>query len=205
VTAVRSRTVLLVRGGGWAGPNPSKTEELRDRVGPALEAAGCRVVGVDPAAGRDGLDTVLAAIDRTGAQAVWGESSGGHLGLVAAARRPELEAVVTDSAPTDLSAEEGAGCGEWPHWRAVALGLFGDDMPAWTPLSLAGTIGARVGLIHAEDDPVVPVAQAGRFAAQCPGARVLRLEPGPVRGVHGTMAADGFARSIAFGLGVLGR
>lgn len=200
-------TVLLVRGGGWSGPDPNRVDDLLARYGPALARAGHRALAVDLEPGRAGLDRILAAVDDGGATALWGESSGGHLALVAAARRPAVRAVIADSAPVDFGAAvaEGrrAGQGEWTAWGERALELFGDELGAWTPAALAPRIAAAVSLVRTQDDPVVPPAQADLYLAADPSARLLTLPPGPLRGVHGTMPADGRERTIAFALAAL--
>ncbi len=197
-------TVLLVRGGGWSGSDPGRVDDLLGRYGPALAAWGRRAVAIDLPPERAGLETLLAALDREGATALWGESSGGHLALVAAARRPAVRAVIADSAPLDFGAAAAAGRdagqGEWRRWGERGLELFGDELDAWTPVALAPSIAAAVSLVRTQDDPVIPPAQADLYRAANPAARLLSLPPGPRRGVHGSMPADGLERTIAFAL-----
>lgn len=197
-------TVLLIRGGGWSGPDPARVDDLLARYGPALARAGRRALAVDLQPGRAGLDRILAAVDGEGASALWGESSGGHLALVAAARRPAVRAVVADSAPVDFRAAVAEGRrarqAEWTLWGERGLELFGDELEAWTPAALAPRIAAAVSLVRTRDDPVVAPAQADLYRAADPAARLLTLPPGPLRGVHGTMPADGRDRTIAFAL-----
>ena len=108
-----------------------------------------------------------------------GESSGGHLALMLAARRP-LACVEAVGAPTDLRSLRGFA-------RRVAVEAFGrDGLAEWSPAQHADRIRARVMLVHARGDLIVDPAQARTMKEAKPGAELLMLPPGHVGFMHMT-------------------
>ena len=102
-------TMVMVHAGGWAGHDARAQELLMRSPGALLRERGWRVVSIDYEAGteglRDVLDTVRSELARgtsNGPLCVYGESSGAHLALVAAAQVKEIDCVIGLGAPTDL-------------------------------------------------------------------------------------------------------
>lgn len=205
--AVRG-TMLLVHGGSWRGSDPREQSRLLREPGEVFLARSWRVVSVDYSAGKGGLRDVLAAIagqrGRGGRPlCVYGESAGGHLALVAAARRAPVDCVIAAAPPTDLQAYLAtAADGSNGVHRAVAgiiRRTFGATPAAtapWEPLRLAGRIVADVLLLRVSNDPLVPREQMDRFVRVRPSTRFVELEKGDLADptqawVHGALSPRG--------------
>jgi acetyl esterase/lipase len=202
---------LVVHGGAWRGVGPLEVARMRPEAERWVHR-GWATANVDYRPCRRSLGDVLAAYDairrragpRTPIVAV-GDSAGGQLALLVAARRPGVAAVVARAAPTDPAgvARErtwnprlGRPSVAFPrvlaHLWQTALG------PGWTttwaPVRQAAATRAPVLLAGAVRDPLVPPAQARTMAAALDAAHpsrttpVLRLAPGPVRFPHARVA-----------------
>ncbi len=205
-------TVILVHGGGWSGPDRGGQENLAEQPGQLLVERGWKVVSVDYAAGQAGLQDVLNA---TGAElaattggpvCLYGESSGAHLALIAAARLRAVDCVVATGAPTDFQAYAAEAQTARDQYRLrvadTIASMFGPapgSMAPWEPVRVAGDIAADVMLVREQDDVLVPLDQIARFRQARPTTQYLELEPGnrsdPAdAGLHGTVSAAARAR-----------
>lgn len=199
--------VLIVHGGAWRSVGPREVAQMRPESERWVRR-GWATANVDYRPCRRSLGDVLAAYDairrrvgpRTPVVAL-GDSAGGHLSLLLAARRPGVAAVIARAAPTDprrVALERtwnprlGRPSQTFPRflarlWR-TALGP--GWATAWAPARQAARIRAPVLLAGAVRDPLVPPAQARDMAAALRAAHpgrttpVLRLGPGPVRFPH---------------------
>ena len=206
-------TMIMVHGGGWAGHDVHAQQVLMDIPGHGLLKLGWRVVSVDTKQGKGGLQNVLDSVDdeiarktSNGPICLYGESSGAHLALVAAARRRAIDCVIGLGTPTDLPLyeSEGAASSE-PRVRQVAaqiekfFGTTGAELAPWNPVGLASSIRADVLLMREGDDPIVSPAYAKRFRTASPGTKVVELDAGDasMRFVHGTISARGRAQYAA--------
>jgi acetyl esterase/lipase len=206
-------TMIMVHGGGWAGHDVHAQQVLMEIPGKGLLARGWRVVSVDTKEGKGGLQNVLETIDSeiarktsNGPMCLYGESSGAHLALVAAARRRAIDCVIGLGTPTDLPRYESEGpTSSEPRVRQVAAQIkkfFGStsaELAPWNPVGLASSIRADVLLLREGDDPIVSPTYAARFQAASPGTKVVELDPGTPaqRFVHGTISARGRAQYAA--------
>jgi pimeloyl-ACP methyl ester carboxylesterase len=179
--------VMLIHGGGWAGIN------LRDFRGaqsfsPALQALGYETMTIDYRFGVEGLRDADAfyrqARARFGARmpiCAVGMSAGGHIALMLAVKHPDMACAISLAGPTDLTR-----IGREPGGRLVqelAVRAFGRGRLAeFSPVLRARTIRARVLLVAAANDPLVPLAQQQRMARALPGAQTIVL-PGDDRGI----------------------
>ena len=198
-------TMVMVHGGGWGGPSDQAQRLLMEVPGKLLLQRSWRVVSTTYREGKAGLDDVLktvrAEIDRrtsNGPICLYGESSGGHLSLLAAARLgDEIDCVIGVGAPTDLPlylATAKAGSDEHRFVAGRAREYFGTrdaDLEPWDPTGLAGSVRADVMLIRARDDTFVPASQSASYAAARPGTRVVTLQAGGTTFVHGSISARG--------------
>lgn len=125
-----------------------------------------------------------------------GWSSGGHLALLLAALRPELDCVVAQAAPTDLPALTAEGT----LGGIAATFAFGAEhttapADAFSPVALASSIHASLLLATAENDQWVPASQMDAMRAAMANAgrarqiKTLRLAAGPEDFWHGTVSA----------------
>jgi acetyl esterase/lipase len=204
-------TMIMVHGGGWAGHDVHAQQVLMETPGRGLLDLGWRVVSVDTKEGEGGLQNVLEAIDgeiarktSSGPTCLYGESSGAQLALVAAARRRTIDCVVGLGTPTDLPLYESVGpTSSEPRVRQVAaqikrfFGTTSAELAPWNPVGLARSIRGDVLLLREGDDPIVSPAYATRFQAASPGTKVVELDPGSTRFVHGTISARGRAQYAA--------
>src|SRR3954454_24430436 len=145
--------VVLVHGGGWAGPDQQRQWNIDWWPGRIFRAARWSTVAIDYAAGKDGLASVSAALSAALASAphgracVYGESAGGHLALLAAAQLPALGCVIALRAPPALerwrddAAREGntTSLATYAETAGEAFGPGPID-PAWEPDAVAGRI-----------------------------------------------------------------
>lgn len=203
-------TMILVHAGGWAGHDGYAQDELLKDPGDLFLARGWRVVSIDYEEGAAGLQDVLNAAgaelarqSSNGPLCVYGESSGGHLALMAAARLRAIDCVIGVGTPTDLhlyTAE--AAMSSDDRVRLVSsqiMRLFGttpDATAPWNLVSLAPSIHADVLLVHETDDELVTGAHAQLFKAARPTAQLVELEPGDKSNrshdfMHGTVSEAG--------------
>jgi acetyl esterase/lipase len=203
-------TMIMVHAGGWAGHDARAQQILMRSPGALLRHRGWRVVSIDYEEGAAGLDDVLDTIaselarkTSNGPLCLFGESSGAHLALVAAARRgEEIACVIGLGTPADLERYEATA--RTRDQRIVAaqmrkfFGTTADELAPWDPVTLGPRIDADVLLMREGDDEVIPASQSTRFAAAHASTEVVTLEPGDpadasTHFVHGTISAQGRA------------
>jgi acetyl esterase/lipase len=209
-------TMIMVHAGGWAGHDGHAQQLLMDRPGQLLLARGWRVVSLDYQEGTAGLQDVLdtagsevARIGANGPVCIYGESSGAHLALVAAARLRAIDCVVGLGTPTDLplyESEAAASTDDRVKLVASQITRFFGSTPAemapWNLVSLAPSIHADVLLMREADDQMVSPQHMANFVAARPTTQTVELESGnpddPASTfVHGTVSEAGRARYAA--------
>ena len=220
-------TVVHVHGGGWRrGSRRHPLPALGDGFYQGLAERGIAVAAVDyrlsgearyPAA----VDDVRVAVAwvrsalpgygvTPGPVALWGDSAGGHLALLAALTDTAVDGVVAWFPVTDLTAMGEPG--DDPGTReALFLGAPPAQVPDLareaSPLTYVHAGAPPVLLMHGDSDALVPADQSIRFAtalADAGGTATLELVPGASHFWDG--AADmpgivarsaGFVRSLA--------
>jgi len=185
-------TMLIVHGGGWTGHDGDVQRHLLTARGDLFLARGWRVVSLDYDEGPQGIQDVMDAAGAelargtgNGPLCIYGESSGGHIALMAAARLRSIDCVIAVGTPTDLKlyTDEEAGNPD-PRVGLVTsqIGrLFGTTDEALAPfnlVTLAPQIRADVLLVREADDALVNADQAQRFIDARPTTQFLELEPG---------------------------
>ena len=209
-------TVVMVHAGGWAGHDANAQRILFEHPGDIFLARGWRVVSLDYEEGQAGLNDVLNAVGEdlardsgSGPVCVYGESAGGQLGLVAAARLTAIDCVIGLGTPTDLALYEAdAARSNDPQVRLIGyqmarfFGTTADALAPWSPVTLAGSIRADVMLVNEADDIYVSTAHTERFKAARPTTQSLVLERGDpadpsTKFVHGTVSAAARAAYIS--------
>ncbi|MDQ3850387.1 MAG: hypothetical protein M3296_07220, partial [Actinomycetota bacterium] len=207
-------TMIMLHGGGWTGPDRYAQENLVEQPGRLLVEHGWRVVSVDYHAGQSGLQDVL---DAAGAElagpsgrllCLYGESSGAHLALVAAARLRAVDCVAAVGVPTDLEAyrSEVGASGDFDRRRVADLldetfGSTPDERAPWEPVRIAGDIDADLLLMHQSDDHLVLEDQVQRLLAVRPTTEAVELEGGDPATpgdpwLHGTLSGVGRAHYV---------
>ena len=181
--------LILIHGGGWV---QTGARYLTPLVAAArhFNALGWETFNTDYRPTADSLTDVLAVYDavraKVGARVpicALGYSAGGNLALLLAARRPELACVISLAGPTDLALLDHPGLQAYPYVRALAASL-GGAIARWSPVNLAADIRARVLLLYAGNDPLVPPSQGSELQARLPSARLTVLAAGTVPFVH---------------------
>jgi len=219
--------VVHVHGGGWRrGSRRHPLPALGGGFYPGLAAAGIAVAAVDyrlsgearyPAA----VDDVRAAVAWVraalpgygivpGPVALWGDSAGGHLALLAALTGTAVDGVVAWFPVTDLAGLRGPEDDDAESREALFLGAPPSRVPDLareaSPLSHVHAAAPPVLLLHGDSDAMVPADQSIRFAralTEAGGTVSLELVPGAshfwdgARDVPGIVARSaGFARSL---------
>jgi acetyl esterase/lipase len=196
-------TVVLLAGNAWSGTTEPGKQAIYEQVGRYLERAGHRVVVADyPAGVEAGLAAVNAAVqaeleaDPARPLCLYGESSGGHLALLAAEIVRGVDCVATVAAPADLhlwAHEEDAApdTTQAITFRTHIVPAFGSDPAGWLPFEPAlhtDRLPKLVLSMAGADDATVPLDQL----KQLPGRHYV-LPPGSLPFVHGTTTPGGLA------------
>jgi len=180
--------MVAIHGGGWTSTGSAAM------VAEAPEAAryardGWLVYSIDYRPGPYALPDTLAAYDRIRRShrratiCASGDSAGGHLALMLAAKRRGLACAISHAGPTDLL-----------HFPAgVVHDRIRDDLApyvslhSWSPDVRARRIRQPLLLAYAPGDSVVPYSQGVEMRAAAPHARLITLPPGPAPWVHTTV------------------
>jgi acetyl esterase/lipase len=203
-------TMILVHGGGWAGHDGARQNDLLETPGDLLVARGWRVVSIDYNEGAAGLQDVLDAAgaelarrSSDGPLCIYGESAGAHLALMAASRLSAIDCVIGLGAPTDLhqyTVEAAASSDDRVKLVSSQIArLFGttpESTAAWNLITLAPAFHADVLLLHEADDELVTASHAQRFQAARPTTQLLELAAGDQADprttfMHGTVSDVG--------------
>jgi dipeptidyl aminopeptidase/acylaminoacyl peptidase len=176
--------VLLFHGGGWVATGRTAMAEMNPTAR-RLARLGYVAVNADYSAGARGLHDVVATYDWAARR--WrklricaeGSSSGGHLALLMAARRPRLRCMVALSSPSNLATLGGGPNGD--RARSLAIRAFGEEnLARYSPVNQADRIEADLLLVNARRDAAVPPEQAFALADLVPGTTSLVLSTGQV-------------------------
>jgi acetyl esterase/lipase len=180
---------MLIPGGGWTGVNPLglQTEVATSVI---FRQAGYETLSVDYRAGAQGIEDVdrfyRQARRRVGRKlpiCALGASAGAQVALMLAVRHPDLRCVVALAGPTDLPAfarQPGGQAG-----LRLAVKAFGTDgLAKQSPINYVSSIKAKLLLVYAQNDPIVPVAQGQEFARKDRSAKLIVLPPGTANFVH---------------------
>lgn len=111
-----------------------------------------------------------------------------------AAKAPHLACVIDIVGPTDLTTLKSQGAHEA---NALAVNAFGEDQLArWSPIRYANRIKAKMLILLAATDPVIPVEQGWEFARVHLGTQLVVLPAGstPVPVLHGAKVTPAGAR-----------
>lgn len=201
--------MVLLHGGGWFMTGPGGIETLRESAGKWRDR-GWRTVNATYRPCSTSIDDVLRLHDQvvkhygnTLPLCVLGQSAGGHLALMVAARRPDVDCVIAQGAISDgaaLAAQDAPGADGTQtlgprvllNWMTAAFGQGALDRLSPTKLA----IEARVLYGIAGRDWIVPWEQATEFAREQrerdPQAYVetVRLEGGTIPWVHAPVSDD---------------
>lgn len=140
--------------------------------------------------------------------ALFGWSMGGATGILAAVHDPRVDAVVSDSTFTDVSAVAGAGVERYtglPPWPfgplAVRLAAWSVDVPisSASPVTAVKDLRQPLLLLHGTRDSFIPHGHSDRIAARhAPGAEVVKFEGADHVASHAADPARYEAAVLAF-------
>jgi hypothetical protein len=213
--ATTPSTVIVLAANAWTGTTPENKQRAYEHVGSALERAGHRVIVADyPAGVADGLAAVEATVraeiaDRPDRPlCLYGESSGGHLALLAAEAIRGVDCVATVAAPVDLARweQESAstpGTTQAQVFRDLVEPALGPDPARWEtfdPVLRAARLPRLLLTMAEADDALVPRTQLTRL----PGRHYV-LPSGDVPFLHGTTSPAGRAEMRRRLLGLVAR
>jgi acetyl esterase/lipase len=181
--------LLMIHGGGWAGQNANAFQS-EATVAKIFQRYGYETFTFDYRKGAQGIADAQTfyeqARKRVGPKlpiCAMGPSAGGNISLMLAVKNPDLACVIDFAGPTNLVslAKEKGGSVAYK----IAVDAFGKDKLAeFSPALQAKSIRAKVMLVFADTDPIVPASQGRDMARVLPGSQLIVLPPGPIRFVH---------------------
>ena len=194
--------LLLIHGGGWQGLNPVALQ-TEEKVSVVFRQNGYATLAVDYRRGAQGVKDVEGfyrmARQRVGPAVpicALGVSAGGQIALMLAVRYSDLACVVDFAGPTDLSAlkrDPGGSKG----YQLVTAAFARDQLGEFSPALQAHSIKAKLLLIYAQNDPLVPIAQGREMARADPRADLVVLPPGSATFVHTGVGAPISATGVS--------
>jgi dienelactone hydrolase len=205
-------TMLMVHGGGWAGPGPKAQAALMTMPGETLGARSWRIISVDYHYGSAGLQDVLDAAGAElaapagGPLCIYGESAGAQLALVAASRLSGVDCVVAMGPPADFEAYQAeVGASNDPDRSIIAAqmravwGQTPEERAPNDPVKVAKSIRGDVLIMREADDSLIPIEQVENFIAARPTTERVELESAPGSDIsqfylHGTLSDNGRAQ-----------
>jgi dipeptidyl aminopeptidase/acylaminoacyl peptidase len=177
--------VMLIHGGGWRASESGYEEQKANAQN--FQQQGYATVAIDYAEGLQGFrqieDVYRAARERYPGLPICasGISAGGHLALMLAAREPDLDCVLALVAPTDLTSLVAQDPEGDEAYNAAVTAFGNNGLAKFSPVRYANRIKAKVLMVVAEDDPIVPADQGRELARALPGAQLVVLPTGPDR------------------------
>jgi dienelactone hydrolase len=182
--------LILIHGGSWKGIDPAAFESML-ATAPVYRQLGYETLTVDYRHGAQGISDLNKiyhlARKRVGSHfpiCAVGVSAGGHIALMLAVRNPDLACVVDLAGPTNLPALRSEPHGTISPYQ-IAVNAFGtDQLTALSPALHANSIRARLLLLYAQNDPLVPVGQGYAMARADTQAKLIVLPPGAAPFVH---------------------
>jgi acetyl esterase/lipase len=174
--------VILLHGGGFQRNHFAYEAEMP--LAEDLQDRGFATVVIGYDAGEEGFREIEGVYAKARKRfkglpiCVHGISAGGTYALLLAAQEPSLRCVVGLVAPTDLTTLKEQGSGQV---HDLAVTAFGEsELADWSPVRVADRIRAKVLLIAAQTDPVVPIQQAREFERARPATQLFVIPAGPV-------------------------
>lgn len=178
-------TVLAMHGGGWLWSGAQFLRSMDDDV-QRWRDRGYTVVNATYMPGRQSIKDAVDFEDgilksRMGGKPTitTGESAGGHLALMVAAKRRKVDLAVGQGAPTSLTKiadEVPAGLGEW-----VRMNWTRDEMVRDSPMTYADSIHGKV-LLGASQGDTGLVQHSRDFKAARPETRFMEMPVGDDQG-----------------------
>ncbi len=186
--------MLVIHGGAWVFVGPDTLASM-DKDVERWRKRGWITVNVDYRAGTESVKDVLTFYDairqwqgegvRVGAI---GSSAGGHLAMMVASERPDLEFVVSQAGPTWIN-RLGHNTEASISLEKASRELWGDLADTNSPALHGARMGARLLLGTAETDQLVPARQMDYMKEARPDAtRTMVLGPGDIDWVHGQVS-----------------
>jgi acetyl esterase/lipase len=177
-----NKAILYVHGGCWqrSAVEPAETafaQRLHAATGWTVAVMSYRTSGPRWQTEEDDVTAALHRLQLRGYRvALWGESAGAQLSLLAAQHASGVRAVVAVSGPTDMTQMLATPTELYLHCvTQYEGGNDTDRYRATSPLSLITRSTPPVYLANATNDPLVPLSQAEEFA------RAMRSASRPVQ------------------------
>ncbi len=184
--------LILIHGGGWKGIDRTQFNATLQQT-PIYNRYGYYTMTIDYRAGAEGLadlerfykEARERVKDKLPICAV-GSSAGGHLALMLATREPSLDCAVSIAGPTNLAglAEQEGG----EETTRIAAGAFGqENLRRLSPALQADNVKARLFVVGADNDPLMPVEQLDDIKEAVPSTQTVLLPAGDSPWVHSSV------------------
>lgn len=200
--------LLMIHGGGWKGLDTASFQS-QVVIAEAYQRLGYETLTFNYRGGAQSVEDA-ERFYRLARQTVGpklpicalGPSAGGHIALMLALKNPDLACVIDFAGPTDLVSLASQPGGKVAY--QLAVNAFGTShLAAYSPALHAGSIKARVMLVFAQNDPIVPLGQGTEMKRALPGSQLIVLPAGTVGFVHSAVAAGPYDESLAAEQGFL--
>jgi dipeptidyl aminopeptidase/acylaminoacyl peptidase len=179
--------LLLLHGGGWQRDHSAYASEVA--IAPLYQRLGYATAAIGYNDGAQGLRDIEDVYAKAGKRypgtpvCAIGASAGGNLALMLATREPDLACAIDLAGPTDLTTLADQDAAEA---NQLAVNAFGEDgLEQFSPIEDAGAIRAKVMLVFAAEDPVVPEQQGEEMKRALPAAKLIILPEGDASFIHG--------------------
>lgn len=187
--------VMIIHGGGWRASTPEYLDAMKP-IAKAFQDKGFSTTVASYHAGSKALGDVLTIYDNRRKKrpkqpiCLWGNSAGGQLAMMLAAKRKSVRCVVAEAAPTDLTALPPGSASDM-----LARQAFGTKLAENSPIRYASKLPKTL-LVMGKDDPIVPLSQGTALRHAVPeSVRLIKLNAGKAGWEHGTARVVGVAIS----------
>jgi dienelactone hydrolase len=199
--------LMLIHGGSWAGLNSQEMQvtEAASLIYRALPSVAVGTMTVDYRKGAQGIVDVEQFYRDARHKfpsvpiCALGVSAGGNVALLLAAKFPDLACVISMAGPTDLPALKQEPHGALSGYQMAATAFGTSGLAQYSPALQASSIKAKVLLLYADNDPLVPVEQGEIMKRALPSATLIKLAPGPYPFVHTGIGAPVSISGISAG------
>jgi dienelactone hydrolase len=192
-----SGVLILIPGGGWKTYVPNYNLEVA--LAKSIRAGGLATVVVLYSPGIKGFREIEGVYEQARRRypgrpiCALGMSAGGHLALMLAARQHGLACVIDMAGPTDLATLGTQGAVASYQAAVEAFGKRG--LRRWSPTHVARSIKAKVLMMYARNDGVVPYRQGLELKARLPSAELISFPAGSAGFMHSPVDAAALARA----------
>ena len=188
---------MLLHGGGWHRSLPAYRGMVE--LGETIQVGGYATVAIGYDPGARGFRQIEQIYDEAKERypeipiCAIGQSAGGHLALMLATREPDLDCVINVAGPTDLTTLASKGPLKASSWRWTPSA--GTLLPSSAQPSWPTRFKARVLMVMAANDDLVPIEQGEELAELLPDSELIVLPAGSAPFLHSGVDQAAFAEA----------